>query len=219
MKRPAAAGGKRRVGAAPGRAGARRRLETGRRMITPARPRGRAAAFALFAALAAAGAGRAQDADSPFGSFKHDASQPIEITADSLQVNQSEQTATFKGEVVAGQGTLRLTAERVVVDYGEGEGESGGAEAAPGTGRIERLRAEGSVFLSNGSETAKGEWADYDVSGGIVTMGGEVVLTQGENAISGESLRIDLNAGTGEISGGRVRSVFTPPAQGDGEGD
>ncbi|MGM0585381.1 MAG: LptA/OstA family protein [Pseudomonadota bacterium] len=187
-------------------------------MTTPARPRGRAAAFALFAALAAAGAGRAQDAESPFGSFKHDASQPIEITADSLQVNQSAQTATFQGEVVAGQGTLRLTAERVVVDYGGGEGEGAGG-AAPGTGRIERLRAEGSVFLSNGSETAKGEWADYDVSGGIVTMGGEVVLTQGENAISGQSLRIDLNAGTGEISGGRVRSVFTPPAQGDDEGN
>ena len=39
---------------------------------------------------------------------------------------------------------------------------------------------------------------------------GNVVLTQGENAISGQQLAIDLNAGTGKISGGRVKSVFTP---------
>ena len=72
------------------------------------------------------------------------------------------------------------------------------------------------MFLSSGAETAKGEWAEYDVSKGIVTMGGDVVLTQGENAISGQNLRIDLNKGLGEISGGRVKSVFTPPEQKNG---
>lgn len=163
----------------------------------------------LFAALllAAAPASGQQDGPSPFGSFKHDASQPIEITADSLAVDQPRQQATFRGDVVAGQGTLRLTAETVVVSYGG----DGGGDA--GTGRIESLRAEGDVFLSNGAETARGEWAEYDVAGGVVEMGGDVILTQGENAISGQTLRIDLNAGAGEISGGRVRSVFTPPAQ------
>ncbi|MFO7853627.1 MAG: LptA/OstA family protein [Paracoccaceae bacterium] len=168
---------------------------------------------ALFVALllAAAPAWGQQDGPSPFGSFKHDAGQPIEITADSLAVDQARQQATFRGEVVAGQGTLRLTAETVVVSYGG----DGGGDAA--TGRIESLRADGDVFLSNGAETARGAWAEYDVSGGVVEMGGDVVLTQGENAISGQTLRIDLNAGAGEISGGRVRSVFTPPVQ-DGSG-
>ncbi|MEM1314738.1 MAG: lipopolysaccharide transport periplasmic protein LptA [Pseudomonadota bacterium] len=163
----------------------------------------RAAAFgALLICMAQASSAQTE---SPFGSFKHDASQPIEITADSLAVDQSQETATFSGEVVAGQGTLRLTAEKVVVSYGgAGEGDAG---------RIDKLRAEGSVFLSNGTETARGAWADYDVAGGLVEMGGDVVLTQGENAIAGQSLTIDLNAGTGRISGGRVRSVFTPPAQ------
>lgn len=175
-------------------------------------PRRRIAAFAM-AAMATAGAAAAQSGDNPFGSFKHDSTQPIEITADSLAVNNQAQTATFTGEVVAGQGTLRLTADKVTVNYGGG---AGGGETAPGTGEIDSLRAEGSVFLSSGAETAKGEWAEYDVSGGIVTMGGDVVLTQGENAISGQNLRIDLNAGVGEISGGRVKSVFTPPAQNGG---
>ncbi|MEM6742778.1 MAG: LptA/OstA family protein [Pseudomonadota bacterium] len=173
-------------------------------------PLPRATAFAaLLTCLAATVAAPAfGQTESPFGSFKHDASQPIEITADSLAVDQSRETATFSGEVIAGQGALRLTAEKVVVSYG---GDDGGD-----AGRIDKLRAEGAVFLSNGTETARGAWADYDVSGGLVTMGGDVVLTQGENAIAGQTLTIDLNAGTGKISGGRVRSVFTPPAQ-DGD--
>ncbi|SFH90444.1 lipopolysaccharide transport periplasmic protein LptA [Albimonas pacifica] len=176
-------------------------------------PRRRIAAFVMVSAMAAAGSVAAQSGDNPFGSFKHDSTQPIEITADSLAVNNQAQTATFTGEVVAGQGTLRLTADKVTVNYGGG---AGGGEAAPGTGEIDSLRAEGSVFLSSGAETARGEWAEYDVAGGVVRMGGNVVLTQGENAISGENLRIDLNSGVGEISGGRVKSVFTPPAQNGG---
>ena len=63
-------------------------------------------------ALAAAPAG-AQEG--PFGGFKHDSKAPIEITSDSLEVRQAEQVAVFSGEVVAGQGTLRLTADKVTV--------------------------------------------------------------------------------------------------------
>lgn len=154
-----------------------------------------------FLAVMALSTASAQQSN-PFGSFKHDSTQPIEIVADSLAVDQGAKQATFTGAVEAGQGTMRLTADKIVVTYG---GEGGGD-----TGKIDKLRAEGDVFLSNGAETAKGSWADYNVAGGLVTMGGDVVLTQGDNAISGQSLTIDLNAGTGKISGGRVKSVFTP---------
>jgi lipopolysaccharide export system protein LptA len=169
----------------------------------------RSMALAL-ASMTLAGAAMGQAA-SPFGSFKHDAAQEIEIVADSLAVDQGTQKATFTGKVEAAQGSLRLTADKVVVNYG-GVGAPDGAAPA-GAGRIDKLRADGNVFLSNGAETASGAFADYDVSGGTVSMGGGVVLTQGDNAISGETLSIDLNSGKGEISGGRVRSVFKPAAQ------
>lgn len=162
----------------------------------------RATGLACALALAAAAAPAQQQ--NPFGSFKHESDQPIEIVADSLAVDQGSETATFQGQVEAAQGTLRLTADKVVVNYGGTGGE------AEGAGRIDKLRAEGAVFLSNGAETAQGQWADYDVAGGEVRMGGGVVLTQGDNAISGETLYIDLNAGKGKISGGRVKSVFKP---------
>jgi lipopolysaccharide export system protein LptA len=160
---------------------------------------------ALTLALAAGGA--AAQEQGPFGGFKHDNTQPIEITSDSLEVRQGEQRAIFTGEVVAGQGTLRLTAERVEVYYDQ---DREGGE----TGAIRRMRAEGDVLLSNGSETARGAWGEYDVNAGTMRMGGDVVLTQGENAINGESLFIDLEEGTGRVEGGRVRSVFTPGRDG-----
>ena len=42
-------------------------------------------------------------------------------------------------------------------------------------------------------------------------MTGDVLLTQGANALSSERLRIDLNAGTGALEG-RVRTIFVPSA-------
>ncbi|MEM9781817.1 MAG: LptA/OstA family protein [Pseudomonadota bacterium] len=156
---------------------------------------------AAIAGLALPGVATAQD--SPFGGFKHDNTQPIEITSDALEVQQANNVAIFQGDVVAGQGTLRLTAQRVEVFY-DTEQSSGD------TGAIQRMRAEGDVLLSNGSETASGSWGEYDVISGTMRMGGNVVLSQGANAISGQSLVIDLTAGTGRIEGGRVKSVFTP---------
>jgi len=168
--------------------------------------RASATSLAVFLVLTlAAGAAAAQE-KGPFGGFKHDSSAPIEIVADSLEVQQANNLAIFTGEVVAGQATLRLTADKLTVTYAA---ENSGSD----TGAIQKMRAEGNVFLSNGAETAQGAWAVYDVASSMIRMGGNVVLTQGENAISGESLVIDLNAGNGRIEGGRVKSVFTPAAK------
>ncbi|MEL6267115.1 MAG: lipopolysaccharide transport periplasmic protein LptA [Pseudomonadota bacterium] len=163
------------------------------------------ASAAVIAVLAALEPAIAQQ-DSPFGGFKHDNTQPIEITTDALEVQQANNLAIFSGAVIAGQGTLRLTADRVEVYY-DTENSQGS------TGAIQRLRAEGNVLLSNGAETARGAWGEYNVGAGTMQLGGSVVLSQGENAISGESLTINLTQGTGRIEGGgggRVKSVFTP---------
>jgi lipopolysaccharide export system protein LptA len=144
----------------------------------------------------------AQGAQVPFGGLSQDTSLPVEITADQLGLDQAAGAATFTGNVRVGQGDLRLAADEVQVFY-----VSGGD--ATGTGTISELRAAGNVTLSNGTEAAEAARAVYDVAGGIVEMEGDVLLTQGGNALSGERLRLDLNAGTGEMTG-RVRTIFSP---------
>jgi lipopolysaccharide export system protein LptA len=172
-----------------------------------------AALLACLVGIGMAAAASAQDRPNPFGSFKHDNSQPIEITADALEVREAEKRAIFSGSVIAGQGVLRLTADTLIVWYRDQGAGNGGGGGAGGTGDIDRLRAEGDVFLSSGAETARGAWADYDVLQGVVTMGGGVTLSQGENAIRGDRLTVNLTTGVGRVEGGRVQSVFNPASR------
>ena len=149
--------------------------------------------------LVLASAALAQNATVAFGGLKHDSSLPVEITADELTVDQNTGTAVFIGNVVAGQGEMRLTAARVRVQYATQNGEP--------TGRIERLFATGGVTLVNGPEAAEAQKAVYAVADGEVVMTGDVILTQGANALAGEKLTVDLSSGTGRMSG-RVRTIF-----------
>ena len=85
----------------------------------------------------------------PFGGLSHDATLPVEITADRLDLDQAAGSAVFSGTVKVGQGTLRLAADRVEVFYDE-------AAAAP-TGKVQRMVATGNVTLANGTEAAEAE--------------------------------------------------------------
>lgn len=159
--------------------------------------------LACASAVLISAAALAQGSSGPFGGFKHDREAPIEITSQNLEVRQAEQVALFKGDVVAGQGTLRLTASEMDVHYTENN------ESDDATGAIRRIEARGNVFLSNGTETAQGDWGEYKVEDGMVRMTGNVVLTQGGNAGSGEELEIDLNTGVATMTKG-VKLIFTP---------
>jgi lipopolysaccharide export system protein LptA len=146
----------------------------------------------------------AQGAQVPFGGLEHDATLPVEITADRLDLDQAAGTAVFTGTVKVGQGTLRLAADRVEVFYED--------EAAEGTGKVRRMVANGNVTLTNGAEHAEADHATYEVAAGTIDMTGNVLLTQGQNALSSETLHIDLETGTGQLQG-RVQTIFTPGAE------
>jgi lipopolysaccharide export system protein LptA len=154
----------------------------------------------LFFSMAAC-PGLAQETTIPFGAEGHDATQQIEVTAEHLALNQADGTAQFTGAVRASQGALRIAADAVTVFYSETESGS--------QGQITRLEAQGSVTLTNGEEAAEARQASYEVASGIIQMDGDVLITQGPNALSSDSLRIDLTTGQGTF-GGRVRTVFNP---------
>lgn len=151
--------------------------------------------FALCTSIAV----HAQGANVAFGGLKHDASLPVEITADELTVDQATGSAVFVGNVVAGQGEMRLSAGRVQVQYAVVNGQA--------TGDIDKLLASGGVTLVNGGEAAEAQSAVYSVSSGEIVMTGDVILTQGPNALSGEKLTVDLNTGKGQMTG-RVKTIF-----------
>lgn len=152
---------------------------------------------ALIVALSLqAGAATAQQANVSFGTEEHDTTQPVEVTSDRLDVDQTDGTAIFTGNVVVVQGELTLTAERVRVEYGETEPRE-----------IERIYAFENVVLVSPTEAAEGDEAVYEVATRTVLMTGNVLLTQELNAVSGDTLTIDLDTGTGVVEG-RVRTIL-----------
>ncbi|TXB66375.1 lipopolysaccharide transport periplasmic protein LptA [Paracoccus aurantiacus] len=133
-----------------------------------------------------------------FGGMKADTSAPVELAADNLTVNQSNGQAEFTGNVRIGQGQMKLSADKVVVQYVQGD-----------TKKIDNLEATGNVTLVNGADAAEAQQATYEVSSGNITLIGDVLLTQGENVMSGDKILVNLADGTAQASG-RVRSVLQP---------
>ncbi|NJM82944.1 MAG: lipopolysaccharide transport periplasmic protein LptA [Tabrizicola sp.] len=156
----------------------------------------RASVFGLCLALAATLAD-AQEATIAFGGLKQDTSLPVDVQADALAVNNADGTAVFTGNVLVGQGDMRLAAQEVRVKY-----------AADGKS-IDQLLATGGVTISNLADAAEAREALYTIDSGVVVMTGDVLLTQGASAIAGQKLTIDLKAGTGVMEG-RVSTTFVP---------
>ena len=139
----------------------------------------------------------AQGAQVAFGNTAQDSSLPVEVTADNLNVNQENGTAIFTGNVLIGQGEMRLSAPRVLVVYKQDQ--SG----------IEELQATGGVTLVSGEDAAEAARADYNVDTGYIEMEGDVLLVQGVNALTGDKMFVDTRAGTARVTG-RVKTILQP---------
>ena len=149
------------------------------------------------------------------GRRDHDVSQPIEFSADRLEIEEEGDTATFDGQVEAVQGDLRLTADRVKVFFKSSDAPAGAQSDRRSS--VSRIDAMGHVVLATGDEEARGDWGIYDVDRRIVTLGGKVVLTRGGTVIEGNRLELDLDLGRSKIETvpamgeqQRVRGTFRP---------
>ena len=63
--------------------------------------------------------------------------------------------------------------------------------------------------IQGASLAAEAQAATYDVESGNVTLTGDVVLTQGQNVLTGNTMQVNLESGTAQVQG-RVRSVLQP---------
>ena len=152
---------------------------------------------ALMAALTAPAL--SQEAKIAFGGLAQDTTLPVEIEADSLSVDNASGKAIFDGNVLIGQGKMRLAAGKVTVEYGT-DGKS-----------IANLRATGGVTIANLADAAEAAEAFYTIDSGMIVLTGDVLLTQGASAMSGQKLTINLKTGTGTMEG-RVATTFLPGA-------
>lgn len=148
--------------------------------------------IALFALLALPATAQT---NIDLGGITVDPTAAVEVSADSLSVDQASGTAEFSGNVVIGQGDLRMSAGSVRVVYDET------------TGDIAQLLASNGVTFITATEAAEASSADYNLTTGTLTLSGDVLLTQGASALSADRMIVNVRDGTARMDG-RVRTVF-----------
>jgi lipopolysaccharide export system protein LptA len=168
-----------------------------------------------LAALAAVtlGAGLASAQDNVSALKGHDSKAPIDLSADRAEAQDRVDRAIFAGNVIVRQGSLTLRTARLTLAYASQDGID-----------INRIDASGGVTVTSPSETAKGDFAVYDLEDGLITMVGNVRLERGGSYLSGGRLTIDLDSGravmdgglrgVNQDGGGRVTGRFTVPRRG-----
>ncbi len=145
--------------------------------------------LALLLALAAGGATlstapglHAQAPGTGFANaYSGNSSKPVDIEADSLEVDDKKKTAVFRGNVSATQGDMNLRSNEIHVAYtagGSKTARAGASDASPlggGGGQITQINANGNVFVTVGGQnvekqTARSDRANFDVQSQIITL-------------------------------------------------
>lgn len=148
------------------------------------------------------GAQGAAAATGAVGLFKTNPNAPINVEATRLDVDDHTKKAVFHGDVHAVQGDFVVRTAELRTFYtgaaGLAEQPAPSGNAAPA--QISRIEARGKVIVtSKEGQKATGDWADYDVKKNQVVLGGDVVLTQGQNVVQGTKLTIDMLTGQSVI--------------------
>ena len=123
----------------------------------------------------------------------------LEVTADTLQVDQTTGASEFSGNVLAVQGDMRIAAGALRLEYAPGNSE--------GSQRISRLIASGGVTMVTPAEAMEAEQAVWSLDSQTLEMTGNVMLLQGQNMLSGQRFVADLRSGAGRMVG-RVRTTI-----------
>jgi lipopolysaccharide export system protein LptA len=198
-------------------------------------------AFALT--MIAAGDAAAQNAvtgvPNAMQGFSQNRDQPIQIEAATLEMRDKKKEATFTGNVKVVQGDTTMTSKVLVVFYAStpapaapGSAPAANSKtaatsapplqsAAPGPGgssSIKRLEAKGDVVVTQKDQAVTGETAVFDTETNLITMRGGVVLTQCNNVLRGDRLFVDMTTGVSRVESDSGKVQGLFPQSGQGCG-
>lgn len=138
---------------------------------------------------------------------------PIAIGADRLEVIDAERVSIWSGRAEATQGENRLRAD-VIRAFNAPR--RGGGEGTQMGGEIERMVASGNVYFVTPTQVIRGDEAVYTAASDTIVVTGDVILSQGENVLTGSRLTVQVSSGRATMDGApsdagrRVRGVFYP---------
>lgn len=146
-------------------------------------------------------------------------SGPLDISGDHTELVQNGKELIFRGRVEALRGQDRLHCDVLQVFF-RPQNTAQGAQPAAGTSggldssRIERIVADGDVYIVTGDEVVRGDSAVYTADADtVVTTGKEVILRRGDDVGVGTRLVVQRREGLATLEGGpdgRPRMIIFP---------
>jgi lipopolysaccharide export system protein LptA len=132
---------------------------------------------------------------------KPNRNQPIEITAQQLELLQEQRQSIFIGDVVVKQGEMTLYTEKLIVFFEKKQDQ------------IERLEAVGGVRVIQLDRIATAEKAIFQQAKEILVLIGNAEVKQGRNQIVGDEIILYLKENRSLVKSfkkGRVKAIIVP---------
>ncbi|MBF0422790.1 MAG: hypothetical protein HQL73_07340 [Magnetococcales bacterium] len=141
------------------------------------------------------------------------ASEGLSVTSDTLEMDQKRQVAIFTGNVVADDGSMHLTSEKMTVYYSM-------KSSAGGGGNVREVKVDGNVVLTQGESRGTGQHAVYNVPHRTLELIGgdkEASIYRGKDHVMGKRILLtlgsDMRIDRMSVQGGdkkRVSARITP---------
>ncbi len=135
--------------------------------------------------------------------LESDVSKPIEVEADSVEIDEGSGKSIYKGNVVLIQGSIRIDADKVTVIQHETK-----SDQIKAVGRPVRITQKS----QNGKKPVKGRSSrmEYDVDSDMLYLIGNAVLTQDKDTFKSDRIAYDrkksmIKGGTSAKGKQRVR--------------
>lgn len=132
---------------------------------------------------------------------KPNRNQPIEITAQRLELLQEQRQSIFTGDVVAKQGEMTLYTEKLIVFFQKKQDQ------------VERLEALGGVRVIQLDRIATAEKAIFQQEEETLVLIGNAKVKQGRNQIIGDEITLYLKENRSLVKSskkGRVKAIIVP---------
>lgn len=132
---------------------------------------------------------------------------PIQITADRLDVYNEQHMVIFSGNATAVQGLQVIKADRIWLHYKKDSAGKGGVKGDMSGGDLERIEAKGNVTIKDGQRTVTGGEAVFYRDDQKVIVTGNPVMRDGDNVVSGERIIVLLRENRGVVEGAKGSRV------------
>ena len=131
-----------------------------------------------------------------------DKNKPIEITANTLVIDDVKNQGNFAGNVNIRQNEFNLSSDNITVIYDRNDGKGD-------NNKIKKIIALGNVLISSPAEKVTSNKATYDVINEKITLDGDILITRAEGVLSGDIATIDLKTRHIDIKSRNNKRIYS----------